>query len=183
MQVISGKYRGRKLVSIDSRSTRPTLARVKESMFAMVDFKIPGSVVLDLFAGSGSLGLEALSRGAEKVYFVEHNLETKKIIEKNLARVNEPFEILNLNYLDALKNFVNRNVRFDLVFLDPPYASDFIEKTLDFMQKNHLLKDEAIIVCEQDCKKCLQIDENKYRIEKTRAYGLMKVNIYKYIGD
>ena len=84
MQIITGKYRGRKLVSLDTKKTRPTLARVKESLFSMVDEKIAGATVLDLFAGSGALGIEALSRGAEKVYFVDNNVDAKKVIQTNL---------------------------------------------------------------------------------------------------
>ena len=91
MQVIAGKYKGRKLISIDSIKTRPMLARVKESIFAMIDEYIPNSTVLDLFAGSGALGLEAISRGAKKVYFVDLNKDIKKILDTNLRRVTEDY--------------------------------------------------------------------------------------------
>ena len=180
MQVIAGKYGGRKLTSIDSKSTRPTLARVKESMFAMIDPFIEGSKVLDLFAGSGALGLEAISRGASEVTFVESNKEAVKIIEKNLARVTETHDIYNMDYIEALKRFESMGKKFDLVLLDPPYASDFAEKLL---RKFHLLNKNAIIVYEQESKKCLQNDDNEYIIEKTRAYGTAKVVIFKYIGE
>ena len=183
MQIITGKYKGRKLISIDSQTTRPTLARVKESIFAMIQGEINGSVVLDLFAGSGAMGIESISEGAEKVYFVDKNPEYKKILNKNLVRVNEPYEILTCDYLDALNIFNRKNLQFNLVFLDPPYDSDFGEKALSLLRDLNLLKKDAIIVFEQISKKCLQNPPKGYIISKYKTYGLASVTILKYTGE
>lgn len=183
MQVIAGKYSGRKLVSVDSQSTRPTLARVKESLFSIIDEKISGRVVLDLFAGSGALGIEAISRGAQKVYFVEHSADAKKIIEKNLKNIVEPYEIVLSDFESALKSFARRNIKFDLVLADPPYDSDFLEKSMRLLLDLNLMKKDGLIALESDCKKCLQIDGNRCIISKTRTYGIVKVTICKYIGE
>lgn len=175
MQVITGKYRARRLESLDTSDTRPTLARVKESIFSMIDYKIAGSVVLDLFAGSGAMGIEAISRGAEKVYFVDANPKAKVVLTKNLRNVTEPFDIFIGDYLDALHNFKRQNIKFDLVFLDPPYASNFGDLALSFLYKNDLLNKDALVVFEQEGKNCLQNDPEGYIIEKSKKYGTASV--------
>lgn len=183
MQVITGKFRGRKLETIQSDKTRPTLARVKESLFSMIDEYIPDSVVLDLFAGSGSLGIEALSRGAKKVYFVDNNPEVKGILNRNLNKITDPYEILNCDYLSAINNLASKNVKLDLVFLDPPYDSDFGEIALKTLADKNLLNLGSIVVFEQDCKKCLQNAPKRYIMVRYKSYGLANLSILKYIGD
>ena len=183
MQIITGKYKGRKLVSLDTEKTRPTLARVKESIFAFVRDEIENSIVLDLFAGSGAMGIEAISEGAKKVYFVDNNKDAKKIISKNLINVKEDYEIKIADYLDALKEFKNRNLLFDLVFLDPPYKSDYGEKAISMLKDLKLLKNNAIIVFEQTTENCLQNPLNGFIIEKSRKYGIVNVSILKNIED
>lgn len=183
MQIITGKYRGRKLISLETEKTRPTLARVKESIFAMVREEILDSVVLDLFAGSGSMGIECISEGAKKVYFVDNNKEAKKILEKNLINVKEDYEIKILDYLDSLKDFKSNGIKFNLVFLDPPYDSVFGEKAIEKLKDLKLLQKDAIIVLEQNCKNCLQNSPDGFIIEKSRQYGIAQVTILKYIED
>ena len=111
MQIITGKYRGRKLLSLETEKTRPTLARVKESLFSMVDEYISDKVVLDLFAGSGALGIEALSRNAKKVYFVDSNPDAKKVIETNLRNVKEDFSVEISDYVLALDKYAKTGVK------------------------------------------------------------------------
>ena len=183
MQIITGKYKGRKLISLDTEKTRPTLARVKESIFATIQNEIYDSTVLDLFAGSGSMGIEALSEGAKKVYFVDNNPQAKKILLKNLERVNDEYEIKIADYLDALSEFKRKNIKFSLVFLDPPYNSDFGEKALIALNDLKLLEKDAIIVFEQEVKNCLQKTPNGFIIEKSKKYGIVNVSILKYIED
>lgn len=175
MQVITGKYRARRLESLDTDGTRPTLARVKESIFSMIDYKIAGSVVLDLFAGSGAMGIEAISRGADKVFFVDNNPKARAVLTRNLKNVNEPFDIFIGDYLDALNNFKRQNLKFNLVFLDPPYASNFGELALSFLYKNGLLNNGALVVFEQEGKNCLQNSPEGYIIEKSKKYGTASV--------
>lgn len=183
MNIITGRYKGRVLHSIDSLGTRPTLARVKESTFDMIDEKIPGAVVLDLFAGSGALGIECLSRGAKKVFFVDNNPQAKQVILKNLIRVVEPYDIDIFDFKVALMTFKKQNLKFDLVFLDPPYNSDYGEIALDLMAELKLLNKGATIIYEEDCKKNLQKDREEYIIKKCKTYGLASVTLLEYVGE
>ena len=105
MQIITGKYRARKLVAVEADTTRPTLARVKESIFNIIQNDIEGKVVLDLFAGSGAFGAECISRNAKKVYFVDHEKKAVNVIKQNTKNMSEDFDILNLNFIDALNLF------------------------------------------------------------------------------
>ena len=123
MQIITGKYRARKLQAVDSSETRPTLARVKESIFNLIFDEIAGSVVLDLFAGSGAFGAECISRSAEKVYFVDAAEKAIKTIKTNTKNMVEDFEIVKSDYLTVLADFKRKGVKFDLVYLDPPYSN------------------------------------------------------------
>lgn len=183
MNIITGKYRGRVLHSLESLKTRPTLARVKESTFAMIDDIIPDAVVLDLFAGSGALGIECLSRGAKKVYFVDNNPQAKQIILKNLIRVVEPYDIDIFDFQVALMTFKKQGLKFDLVFLDPPYQSDFGEIALDLMAELKLLNKGATIVYEEECKKTLQKEREEYIIKRCKSYGIASVTLLEYVGE
>lgn len=180
MQIITGKYRGRKLLSLETEKTRPTLARVKESLFSMVEGEILNGIVLDLFAGSGSLGIEALSRGAKKTYFVDSNAQAKTVILKNLRDVKEDFEVDICDYQIALDKFADIGVKFDIVFLDPPYRSDFGEKAIELLGKKHLLKDGSIVCFEYDGSKCLQSFPECYIIRKSKTYGTAGVVVLEY---
>ena len=183
MQIITGKYRGRKLVSLDTEKTRPTLARVKESMFSMIDGYIDDSIVLDLFAGSGSLGIECISRNAKKVFFVDANKDAKKVLEKNLERIKEDFEIVISDFKDALKDFSKKGLKFDLVLLDPPYASDYGALAINLLAEFGLLNNGAIVVYEQEGKNLLQNFDDRYIIKKSKQYGTAGVSILEYIGE
>lgn len=149
MRVISGLARGTKLKTIDEMTTRPTLDRVKESLFNILQNQIKNSVVLDLFAGSGALGIEALSRGAAKAYFCDTNRDAINVIKENLnkTRLISKAEVLNVDYKKALNNI---NESFDLIFLDPPYKLDIAVDALKSIINNNLLKSEGIIVIETD---------------------------------
>ena len=183
MQIITGKYRGRKLLSLDTDKTRPTLARVKESLFSMIDSYIDQAVVLDLFAGSGSLGIECISRNAKKVFFCDNNPEAKKVLSKNLERVTEPYEVIIGDFKEALNTFKRKLLKFDLVLLDPPYKSDFGDQAMDFLVKNNMLSKGAIVVYEQESKNLLQKDKEWFIIKKSKNYGLANLTIYEYIGE
>lgn len=177
MQIITGKYRARKLVAVDSNETRPTLARVKESIFNLIFDKIENRVVLDLFAGSGAFGVECISRGAKKVYFIDHTDLAIKTIKQNTLRMTEDFEIIKSEYTDALNNFSRNGQQFDLVYLDPPYDSDFAMKSLKILDEKNLLSADAIIVVEHKFANDLQNLPKCYIIEKSRKYGIAYVDI------
>lgn len=180
MQIIAGKYKGRKLKSLDTIDTRPTLTRIKESMFDMLGESVTNSVVLDLFAGSGALGIEALSRGADKVFFVDINKDAKKVIESNLKNVKEDYEIIINSFENALTMLNKRNIKFDLVLLDPPYKSDFGIKAIEMLDKLHLLSPNALICFESDSKNRLPNVEKSFKIYKVRDYGQKTVIILEY---
>lgn len=170
MRIISGKYKGKILKEIKIEGTRPTMDRVKESMFAMIQNKIPGSTCLDLFCGSGSLGIEALSNCASVCYFVDKNKKITDLLKTNTKDIDGCI-ILNKDYKDALKNF---NQGFDIIFLDPPYDMFLINDCLNKIKEYNLLKSGGIIVCEYTKEKLNDI----YPIYKERKYGDKYIKIY-----
>lgn len=175
MRVISGKYKGKNLLGFDVLGTRPTMDRVKESMFGIIQSRIKDSICLDLFAGSGSLGIEALSNGARECYFVEKNNEIYDLLEKNLIGVDGNI-LIKSDYKDALNSFVKKNIKFDIIFLDPPYKLCLINDILDFIFMNDLLNDDGIVVCEYEVEKVLS---NKFEELKTKKYGSKMVTFYR----
>ena len=177
MQIITGKYRARKLKAVDSTETRPTLARVKESVFNLIQDRIVGSVVLDLFAGSGAFGAECISRGAKKVFFVDSSEKAISTIKANTANMTEDFEILKKSFKDAVAEFSKRNLVFDLVYLDPPYDTDYALKSLNLLSEHNLLTDGATIVVEHKFTNDLQNLSKCYIIEKSRKYGIALVDV------
>lgn len=184
MKVISGKLKGRLIDGFNIEGTRPTMDRVKESIFSSIQDNIAGSIVLDLFAGTGTYGIEAISNYAKIVYFNDYNKECIKVIKKNLER----FKVLdqgifyNLDYLKCLNTLKKDKIKFDLVFLDPPYKLHVIDDILNILIKSDLLNKEALIICEfEDF--LLDKEYNNLIKIKDKKYGSKKVYIYKYIGD
>ena len=175
MRVISGKYKGMILKEYDVVGTRPTMDRVKESLFGMIQNKIKNSICLDLFAGSGSLGLEALSNGANKVYFVDKNKIVINNMKKNFEKIDN-YYLYNLDYIEALKKFKEQNIKFDIIFLDPPYDLLLITKSIELLIKNDLLNKEAYIICEYT-KEDIKCD---LEILKEKKYGDKFIRIYKF---
>ena len=174
MRVISGKYKGRVLEGFNIDGTRPTMDRVKESMFAMIQNRINGSVVLDLFAGSGALGIEAISNGASKVYFVDNSDDVSKVLKKNLRDMTD-YEIMITDYNKALKYFRDNKIKFDLIILDPPYDRHFINKILSFIYDNDLLNGNGLIITEYETER---IATTKFNVYKSRKYGSKTVTIF-----
>lgn len=175
MRVISGKYKGKNLLGFDVLGTRPTMDRVKESLFAVIQNSIKDSVCLDLFAGSGSLGIEVLSNGAKECYFVEKNNEIYDLLKKNLIGIDGNI-LIKSDYKDALNKFAKDGIKFDIVFLDPPYKLCLINDILDFIYDNELLSDNGIIVCEYENE---FVSSDKFRELKTKKYGSKMVTFYE----
>lgn len=151
MRVISGKARGTKLGSIESLSTRPTLDRVKESLFNIIQNNLKGAVILDLFAGSGQLGIEALSRGADKAYLCDINRDAVKMIKQNLekTKLKDKAVVINEDYKKALR-ILNTNEKFDIIFIDPPYKEDIaVDSIIDIIHESRL-KENGIMIIETD---------------------------------
>ena len=171
MKIISGKYKGRILEGFDLVGIRPTMARVKESLFGMIQNYIDDSIVLDLFSGSGNLSIEALSEGAKYAYSVDSNYKAIKTIKKNIDTINiTDIEVLNMDYIEALKYFNNKNIKFNIIFLDPPYKTNYIEKSIIKIDEYDLLEDDGIIVCESDSLDRI-VYTDKYKSVKDKKYG------------
>ena len=174
MRIISGTAKGTKLYTLDGLTTRPTLDRVKESLFNIIYDKIEDSVVLDLFSGSGAIGLEFASRGAKKVYLCDKSKEACKIIEKNIEKTHlaEKVELFNTDFLNTIKKLENKKV--DIVYLDPPYKTDFIEMAIKELIKANILEENTIMIAETDEKDRIikNIEEIKeIQIIDQRKYG------------
>ena len=179
MKVISGIYKGRNIEGFNLDGTRPTMERVKESLFATIQDYIKNSIVLDLFSGSGNLGIESLSEGAKYAYLVDSNPKAIKTIKKNLEviGIDNAKEVL-MDYKKALKYFFNNNIKFDIIFLDPPYKTDYIEKSLLLIGEYSLLNENGIVVCENDNIDRIIYNEN-YTCIKEKKYGDKVVVILK----
>ena len=147
MRVISGKYKGKNIEGFNINGTRPTMDRVKESLFGTIQNYVRESVALDLFAGSGSLGIEALSNGAKRCYFVDNGYEIKKILKRNLTGI-EGSVFIDSDYQKALTDFKNKDIQFDIIFLDPPYFEHLINNSIKLIKEYNLLAPNGIIICE-----------------------------------
>ena len=170
MRVISGFLKGRNIEGYNLDGTRPTMDRVKESLFAMLQNDIKDSVCLDLFAGSGNLGIEAISQGASFVYFNDSNKEAVKTIEKNIANfhIKDSTSVLNVKYQKALEYLKSKT--FDLIFLDPPYHTNYIEESIQLIDKYNLVNNTGLIICESsDLNKIVY--SNQYSVIKEKKYG------------
>lgn len=178
MRIIRGKYKGAKVSGYDINGTRPTMDRVKESLFGIIQPYVKHSICLDLFAGSGSLGLEAISSGASACTFVDNNKKVIKVLETNikLLKIAEETVVINSDFGEALKKFQQMNKKFDIIFLDPPYDLNLINPALSLISKYDLLNEEGLIICEYETEK---INALSYEIWKERSYGLKKVTILK----
>lgn len=180
MKVISGKYKGKKLNGYDLLGTRPTMDRVKESVFAMLQDYIKDSTILDLYSGSGNLGIEAISNGAKYAYLVDNNLNAIKVINSNLKELNiDNAYVYKDDASLMLSSFIKQGIKFDIIFLDPPYKTNELDKVLTIINDNiSLLNDNALIVCETDiCIDYLKYD--KLITYKSKKYGQKSVNILK----
>jgi len=150
MKIISGNLKGRVVKGYNLEGTRPTMDRVKESVFAIIQNKIKDSIVLDLFSGSGNLGIEAISNGAKLSYFNDINKECVKTIKENIAtfKIENSSVILNKTWIEALQTFKVKNTKFDLIFLDPPYKMECLNEVIDKIIEYKLLNNKGLIICE-----------------------------------
>ena len=180
MRVISGTARGKKLTSLEGLETRPTLDRVKEALFNILQFNIKDAEILDLFSGSGALAIEALSRGANKAILCDSSKYAIKVINKNLTdtRLKEKTEVLNKDYLETLKFLKKESKKFNVIFLDPPYKTDYIYKSIDKIIEYDLLAKDGIIVAETDDKNKI---EELNKIENIEIYDARKYGIVHII--
>ena len=178
MRVITGKARGVQLKTPDGMATRPTTDRVKEALFSIIQFDIPTSKVLDLFGGTGQLGIEALSRGAKSAVFVDAAESACKLIKENLRRtkLESDARVVRADYLDYLKRC---REKYDIIFLDPPYAEVFLENALKCITEIDILETGGIIVTERPLGKELPWDFEGFTRSKDYKYGTVLLTIYR----
>lgn len=183
MRVISGEFRGRKLKSLSGDNTRPTTDKVKESIFNMIGPYFDGGTCLDLFAGSGGLAIEAVSRGMAHAYLVDRSYPATKVIKENIAitKVEERFTVWKMTAEAALRQLTAEGQQFDLVLLDPPYAKQQLVTQLTEMANGGLLREDALIVCETDKQVTLPetIGASLQQIRQ-QTYGITAVTIYRF---
>jgi 16S rRNA (guanine(966)-N(2))-methyltransferase RsmD len=182
MRIITGKARGVRLDTLEGLATRPTAERVKEAIFSSIQFDIEGRRVLDLFAGSGQMALEALSRGASEAVMVDSSKEAAEIIRKNALKTKlfPSVKVIVNDYKLALRQMKGIE-RFDIVFIDAPYAAKLTGDALARLCEHDLLSDGAIVVCESDDEKTFENDQLSV-IKQTR-YGKTYITLYKKIDD
>ncbi len=180
MRVISGSARGIVLETIEGLETRPTTDRVKEAMFSMIQNQIYGANCLDLFSGSGALGIELISRGAMQVVFCENNSKAMQIIQRNLEKTRLT-ENATLKVDDVYRFIaVYKGEPFDLVMLDPPYLKGHVKKVLSELENYNLLTESGIIVVEHDIKdEEISNHETGFELVKTKKYGKIGISIYR----
>lgn len=184
MRVISGSLKGRYIRGYDIDGTRPTMDRVKESIFGSIQNYIKDSIVLDLFAGSGNLGIEAISNGCKYCYFIDNNKDVIKILKKNIEdfKIGDRCSISLDDYDRALNKFKANNIKFDIIFIDPPYKYQIIEELIDIINNYGLLSSKGLMVLEFQNDK---IKDEYYDLEllKKKRYGDKYVYIFKNVID
>ena len=178
MRIISGSYKGKVIKGYDIEGTRPTMDRVKESLFAMIQEYTRDSIVLDLFSGTGNLGFEAISNGAKYCYFNDNNIKCTTLIKKIIDELNvkDSTKVLNMDYKKALNYLLENNIKLDIVFLDPPYKKNILNEVIEFINNNQLLNENGLIVCEVDE---LYLNDLYYTKIKEKKYGNKYIIIYK----
>lgn len=180
MRVISGNYRGRKLECVPGLEIRPTTDRVKENLFNIISPRLPYCRFLDLFSGSGSIGIEAISRGAEEVFFVDSDSESIKILKKNLEtlKIAEHIKIFHSDAMDALNGFAG-NQTFDIIYLDPPYNKGIYQSALKKIGKINILSEDGIIAVERNEHDAADSLPEELELVKEKKYGSTVLSFYQ----
>ena len=173
MRIVAGKAKGTKLYTLEGENTRPTLDRVKESLFNIIQNEIQDSIFLDLFSGSGAIGLEAVSRGAKKAILCDKSKEACMIIKKNIEKTHavENVELYQADFKEVLTNRIHE--KLDIIFLDPPYKTDFAIEAVKIVWKKNLLKVNAMIIIETDDNNRIlkDLESINCEIKDVRKYG------------
>lgn len=177
MRIISGEFKGRNINMIKSANTRPTMDKVREAIFNIINPYVIKDSFLDLFAGSGSIGFEALSRGFKMAVFNDLSIDALRVIKSNieLLRVNDRALIKKLDYKKLLNSI---NIKFSCIFLDPPYKLEVIDECLDLIVKNDLLVNDGIVICEHEKSYCLG-ERNDLELIKFVNYGIRNISIFR----
>lgn len=183
MRVIAGVHKGRNIRPVPNKLTRPTTDKVKEALFHMIGPYFEGGMCLDLFAGSGGLGIEALSRGVEQAIFVDKHPKAIATIHENLKtlKLEDQAEVYRTDALRALKAAGKRELKFDWVFLDPPYGKVSFESLFESLHSHHLVAKDATIVCEHTAEQTLPEQFGPFKQIKSETYSsIITISLYKY---
>ena len=181
MKIISGTLKGRKIDNYNIEGTRPTMDRVKESVFASIQNELKNAIFLDLFAGTGNIGIEAISNGASICYFVDNN----KIAIDNITNYINKFNIksishiLNMDYNKALNYFIKNEIKFDIIYIDPPYKTNYINDIINTITNNNLLNNDGLLIIENTNTNI--INKNNLEIIKEKKYGNKYITILKKV--
>ncbi len=183
LRIIGGVLKGKRLYSVRGTSIRPTADRLRESIFNILSKRVLNSVVLDLFAGTGALGIEALSRGADSVVFVDNRKTALSVLRRNIdsCMLDQKADIVKWNIRKNLNCLRSKKYNFDLIFLDPPYGKNLIKSTLSNLDKSHSLKNGACIVVEHSLFEPIPTDLFVFDLSDQRKYGKTLVSFLNYV--
>lgn len=182
MRVIAGDYRGRRLDPIEGMDIRPTSDKVKGSLFNILGASVIDSVFLDLFGGTGGVGIEALSRGADHVVFIDTDIKSIKVLKGNLEHlnINDNVEIFNTDYSTAISKLYNNNKFFDIIFIDPPYSVGLAQNALAEIDKHPILAQSGLIIVEHDSRDEMPSSLGKLYMYRSKQYGNTTLSFYTY---
>ncbi|HOF02696.1 MAG TPA: 16S rRNA (guanine(966)-N(2))-methyltransferase RsmD [Atribacterota bacterium] len=180
MRIIAGLYRGFILQSFSGKSIRPTPGKVREAIFDIIGAKIVGAEFLDLFAGTGAMGIEAISRGAKSVTFVEIDKRAVVLLQNNLKKIDQNMfdNIYKMDYLKALKLFNSAKNSFDIIFLDPPYYKDYFQSSLKVIEEGSILKDNSLIIVQHPIRLTVKNNFKNLLCIKEKKYGSTWVTMF-----
>ena len=183
LRIIGGDLKGKKLHSLSGTTIRPTADRMREAIFNILSFRVQKAIVLDLFAGTGALGIEALSRGAESAVFIDTNKKVLSLIERNIrsCKLGDRAKIIKWNINKNLNCIKSADPPFDLVFIDPPYNKHFIKPSLSYLYRSTVLAKDAFIIVEHDPAEQVPEDNPAFKIADQRKYGKTLVSFLNYV--
>ena len=181
MRIVAGEYRSRIIKAVPGDGTRPTTDKIKEAIFSRIGPYFHGGMMLDLFGGSGNMGLEAISRGIQKVYFVDHHALAIKTIKENVTslQVEKQCMIWKMDYKKALQQAYEHKLCFDIIFLDPPYRKQQISSILTFIDEHQLLRENGQIICESLKEDIFEDTYQNFEKVKDSTYGITRITYYE----
>lgn len=185
MRIIAGELRHRIVEMVPGETTRPTLDRIKESIFNRIGPYFDGGLMLDLFAGSGNIGFEGISRGIDKCIFVDLNNAPIQTIKKNATnlKVNDKCRIIKSDYMEALELFASEKLKFDFIYIDPPYAKQQIDMIMEFLDQHELVNTDGLIVCESGIEDSFKDEYGSLYKSHDKEYRVTRVTIYRRKDD